>query len=143
MRVTAFSILLFFVSLNLSLYFINETQILPYMEQPPYTSPEDIGSHLVLVDVSAQNLLIGGSILAVGFVVGWITGRMIYGGTVAIILFAMDLLFPVVRWTLFGFPLFLNQLGVHYALTTIFSTVVSLVFFWFIIGFIGQRQMET
>lgn len=143
MRVTAFTILLFFVCLNLSLYFINETQILPNMEQPPYTAPEDIGSRLILVDVSAQNLLLGGSILAVGFIVGWITGRMIYGGTVAIILFAMDLLFPVVRWTLFGFPLFLNQLGVHYALTTIISVLVSLVYFWFIIGFIGQRQMET
>lgn len=143
MRVTAFSILLFFVCLNLSLYFINETQVLPNMEQPPYTAPEDMASRFILVDVSAGNLLIGGSVLAVGFIVGWITGRMIYGGTVAIILFAMDLLFPVVRWTLFGFPLFLNQLGVHYALTTVLSTLVSLVFFWFIIGFIGQRQMET
>jgi len=144
MRATPFAILLFFVCLNLSIYFVNETQILPNMEQPPYSAPEDIATKLVHVDTSGESLLAGilGS-LAVASIVRWLTGRMIYGGTVAIILFAMNLLFPIVRWLIFGFPLFMDQMGVHTALTTVLKILIGLVWTWFIIGFVGQRQMET
>lgn len=63
MKLTAFAIILFFVCLNVSLYMINETAVLPYWQQSPYEEPAGITGRLVHLDLSAENLLIGATTL--------------------------------------------------------------------------------
>jgi hypothetical protein len=141
MKVTAFGLLLFFVALNVSLYVINETAILPY-KQSPYEEPSGIIGRLVHLDLSTQNLAIGGAGLTVFVILGWITGHLLFGGTVAIVLFAMSLLFEPLKWLIFGFPTFLGQMGVPLIVYTPLTALMSVVFFWFLLSFVAQRQLE-
>lgn len=142
MKLTAFGIILFFVCLNLSLYLINETSVLPSYQQSPYETPEGISGRLVHLDLSTSNLAIGTTLLAVFVVIGYITGHLLFGGTVAIILFAFDLLFPVAKWIVFGFPIFLAQMGVPLVVYTTLTALFSVVWFWFLLGLVAQRQLE-
>jgi hypothetical protein len=142
MKVTAFGLLLFFVALNVSLYVINETAILPYYKQSPYEEPQGIINRLVHLDLSTSNLAIGGAALTVFIILGWITGHLLFGGTVAIVLFAMSLLFEPLKWLIFGFPTFLGQMGVPLIVYTPLTALMSVVFFWFLLGFVAQRQLE-
>jgi hypothetical protein len=142
MKLTAFGILLFFICLNVSLYMINETAILPYWQQSPYEEPSGITGRLVHLDLTAENLVIGGTTLSVLIIIGYITGHLIFGGTVAIILFAFDLFFPVIKWIIFGLPTFLSQMGVPLVVYSSLTALISAVWFWFLLGFIAQRQLE-
>lgn len=139
MKATAFGILVFFVSLNLSLYVLSETDVLPSYELDPYEEPS--GIQLIFVNITAANLLVmGGTSLTIAAIVSVLTGHFIYGGTIGIILFGLQLLFEPVRWVINGFPLFLNQIGVNPIITTIIQTLIAVVYAWFIVGFIGQRS---
>lgn len=142
MKLSALGLLLFFVALNVSLYVINETAILPYYKQSPYEEPQGIVNRLVHLDLSTQNLAIGGAGLTVFVILGWITGHLLFGGTVAIVLFAMSLLFEPLKWLIFGFPTFLGQMGVPLIVYTPLTALMSVVFFWFLLGFVAQRQLE-
>lgn len=147
MKLTAFAILLFFVCLNVSLYLINETAILPYWKQSPYEEPSGIVGRLIHLDLSLENLAIGGTTLTVSAILGLITGHLIFGGTVAIILFAFDLFFPVVKWVVFGLPSFLGQMldttDVRVvAVISGLTALMSVVWFWFLLGFVAQRSLE-
>ena len=139
MKVTAYGSLIFFVCLNLSLYLLNTTQVLPNYTQSPYEEPAGIQDKLIHFDLSATNLLIGVTVLGVGAIIGYITGHLVFGGTIAIVLLALDLIFPVVKWILFGFPIFLGQIGVPLVITVIIQTLMAVIWFWFIMGMIGQR----
>jgi len=138
MRVTAYSILLFFVCLNVSLYLLAETEVLPYY-QPAYESPSDITTRLV------------GSltILTVGALVAFVVGNWLVGAA-ALALFALNLLVPVFSWIFFGFPNFLTQLAsatgdsaLVLTVTGSMNALMAVVWFWFLIGFISQRTMEV
>lgn len=141
-RLGAYGIILFFICINVSLYMLNEFQVVGDFEQPPYETPTGIQDMLLNVDLSGENLLMGGTIIAVGIIFGFITGHLVYGGTIALILFALDLLLPVVRWVLFGFPVFLTQIGVDAVIVTSLNVLMAVVWFWFFLGFVGQRQLE-
>lgn len=139
MKVTAYGTLLFFICLNLSLYLLNETSVLPNYEQSPYEEPAEIQS--IFLNVSVGNvLLMAGTSLTIVAIIKILTGNFIFGGTVGLILFALQALFPAVQWILFGFPIFLGQIGVPFVITTIIQTLMAVVWAWFIIGFIGQRS---
>jgi len=144
MRMTPFTMVMFFIALNVSLYIINETGVITPSgteAHQPIVSPTEVSG--TLVDISGTSLLMAGVPLVIGTIIGWITRNIWAGGTLAIILFALDLLFPVVRWVLFGIPEFLTQIGVHYSIVLGITALMSVVWFWFILGFIGQRQLET
>ena len=142
MRLTVYPVILFFVCLNLALFMMNETALLGELSRPPYEEPTAIIENLFYLDLSTNTLIMAGTSLVVSIIVGFIAGNMIYGGTVAIILFALNLLFPIVRWVLFGFPIFLAQIGVPTVVITVVNVLMSVVWFWFILGIIAQRQLE-
>jgi hypothetical protein len=144
MRLTPFTLVLFFISINVSLYVINETGVITMQGTEtiqPYVSPTEISGILVYVD--ATSILMAGTALVVGTILSWLTSNIWVGGTLAVILFALDLLFPIVRWILFGFPVFLGQIGVHASIIVSLTALMSAVWFWFVLGFIGQRNLET
>lgn len=140
MKVTAYGSVVFFVCLNLSLYLLNETQVLPNYQMSPFEEPTGITSRLIDFDITVDELLLAGIPLAVAGIIFFVTGNFIFGGTVAIILFALQLLFPVVRWILYGFPIFLGQIGVPIPIVYVIEALLAVVWCWFMIGFIGQRS---
>ena len=142
MKLTPFIALFFFVCVNLSLYLMTETHFMASTMNPPYETPESLGG-IFHFDLSTGNLLVGGGILGVGLIMGWITGKLIYGGTVAIILFGLDLVLPIVKWLILGLPIFLGQIGVHPAITLTVGTLLTVIFFWFFLSMLVQRPLET
>lgn len=142
MRISAFGLILFFVSLNVSLYLINETAILPSFSQSPYETPQNIQTKLVHLDLSAENLIIGIVAAATSGLIGLITGHLLFGGTVALIFLALDILFPMIKWVVFGLPEFMRQMGVPEILYVSVTALMSLVWFWFLVGLIVQRPLE-
>jgi hypothetical protein len=143
MRTTPFTLILFFVALNVSLFIINETNVITSNDvAPPYTDPEEIPNLLISFDLTTETLLTGITIAGVGTLIGLIFGNLVNGGLLALVLFALNMLFPVVRWVVVGFPLFLLELGVHQAIVTGITALMAVVWFWFLLGMLGQRQME-
>lgn len=153
MRLTPFVLIVFFVSLNVSISIINFSGVLPTDEKmQPYTQTTDITSMLVHLDLSRENLLIGGSILGVGMMLSWLTGHLILGGTIAIILFGIDLFLPVGKWVIFGLPSFIGSIvqveAMDLATATVINSItagltalMAVVWFWFILGFLVQRPV--
>lgn len=138
MRVTAYSIILFFVSLNVSLYLIAETQVLPYYQQP-YVSPADMKITRTVGSLA---------ILTIGMIVAALTRNWLFGAA-ALVLWALDYLIPIVHWVFFGFPEFMAQVAATTgdtamltAVTTSMNALMAVVWFWFMTGFISQRSME-
>lgn len=146
MRLSAFSLILFFVSLNLSLWLINETQVLPAVGQSPYEEPSDIKSYFAYTNISGTSLLLAGITFTISFVVGKIMGNLIYGTTIAVILIAFELVFPLATWILFGFPAFIRQIGGNsiqiQAVATVLEVLMCVVWFWFILGLVATRDMR-
>jgi len=140
MKVTAYGTLIFFICLNLSLYLLNTTQVLPNYQVSPYEDPTGIQEQLVFIDISAYSLIGGLGVIGVGFLVGFIIGKFLLGATLGLIVFTLTLLVEPIQWILFGFPTFLGQIGVHIAIVTIVETLMAIVWFWFLLGFIGQRS---
>lgn len=142
MRVTVYLLILVFICLNVSVYLVNEMEPLGQVGVQPYDSPTGIQGRLISLDLSGENLLIAGVTLGVGLILGQVLGNKLIYGTLAVVLFALDLIIPVVKWILFGFPIFLAQLDVPTPITTVLTTMMAVVWFWFLLGFIGQREIE-
>jgi hypothetical protein len=140
MKVTAYGTLVFFICLNLSLYFLNTTQVLPNYRISPFEDPTGIQGQMTFIDISAASLIGGLGVIGVGFLIGAMLGRLVLGATLGLIVFTLTLLGPPIQWILFGFPTFLAQIGVHFAIVTLIETLMAVVWFWFLLGFIGQRS---
>ncbi len=138
MRLSAFSIMAFFVCMNLSLYLLNQTSILGSgIGISPYSSPEDM--NFISANLGTQGIVIAGSTITAALIIGYFAGNMIVGGTVGLILLALELIFPVVRWMLFGFPLFLADIGVPDMISSVIIVIMSFVWFWFFISLFAER----
>lgn len=137
MRLTAYSIILFFVCLNVSLYLVNELQVIPFGLEP-YESPGDITTRLV-----------GGfAILTVGALIEVIAQNWLFGAA-ALVLFALDYLLPIFHWIFFGFPEFVTMVAAAsgnaaliYTVTGALNALMAVVWFWFFMGFLTARYME-
>lgn len=140
LKVTAYGSLLFFICINLSLYFLNTTQVLPNYRQSPYEEPTGIQEQLMFIDVSAASIIGAAGIIGVGFLIGAIMNRLVLGATMGLVIFVLTLLVPPIQWLLFGLPVFLSQLGVHIAFVTVIETLMAVVWFWFLIGLLAQRS---
>lgn len=135
MKIGAFEILLFFVCLNLACFVLHTMEALPYAIEATET-PESI------VDRFYSSL--GGSIaiLAGGSLAGVILGSLAYGASIALVIAALNLLFPIFEWIFLGFPKFLQVMGVPEVIYLVVSVVVSITWVWFLIGIVAQRYME-
>lgn len=142
MKISAFGLILFFVCLNISLYLISVFGVLPSFQQSPYETPENITTKLVHLDLSGGTLIIGIVAAGVGGLVSLITGHLLFGGTVALVFLALDIIFPLVRWIVFGLPEFMRQMGMAPELYGAVTALMALVWFWFIVGLIIQRPLE-
>lgn len=142
MRVTAFGLILFFVCLNISLFIYSQANFFSRKEDLPYELPENIMSKFVSLDASSDNLMIGIVTVSVLGIIGWITGRLLLGGFVALVIFALELAFPILKWVILGFPIFLLQIGVPLFIVTGLNALMAVVWFWFILTLIGTRVVE-
>lgn len=136
MRIGAFEILFFFICLNLSFYVINETQAIPEHSIEGVETPASIEA------MTIDRIVAGGVILVIGTLISIALKQYVLGGTITVILFALELVAPVVDWVLFGFPRFLTIIDVPPVISTALTTIFAVVWFWFLIGLISQRYME-
>ena len=138
MKTTAFAIVMFFVCLNVSLYIIKETQLLPYYVEP-YEDPSEFVTRI------ATSLGILGS----GALVAAIT-RNPWTGVVAISAWVGSILMPFFNWALFGFANFMGSMAAlteNPALVLVVingvQAMMAVVWFWFLLSMISQRYVET
>lgn len=143
MRVTAFSIILFFVCLNVALYIVHETQVLPF-SQEPYEDPGDFTTTGTISYRLAGSLTLLGVTAMVA-----ILSKNTYIALAGLTIWVADIFFPVFHWILFGFPEFATRLAAAsgspsqvYVVTTAMNALVAAVWFWFILGFVSGRSME-
>jgi len=143
MRTTPYALLLFFVCLNLSLYMMNEADILPpYEEVQPYTQPSDMLAKFAHIDLSSGTLLVGSIAFVASVIFGLLTGNLILGGTVGLILLSISILSPVAAWVLLGFPYLLAQIGVNPIIVTAITVLCAFSWYWFLFSLVAQRQVE-
>jgi len=50
--------------------------------------------------------------------------------------------FPVVRWVIGGFPLFLSQLGAPTEIVLVISVLTGIVWFWTLFSVLSGRAVE-
>lgn len=140
MKTTAYTLLLFFICLNLSLYLIHETQVFPSAAEEPWESPDDIWSRF-----STSVGLLG----VVAIVAVWTKNP--YLGIAGLTLWVADVFLPIVNWVFFGLPNFITAVAGSCTtgaaelllLANVIQALTGAVWFWFILGFLSQRVMET
>jgi len=136
-KIGAYGLIFLFVCLNLGAYLLNEFQVLGDYRVEPYETPttiqEQITDNLVLHIVSS---------VGVGGIIGFITGNLVYGGTASLVIFSLSALFPVVRWVIGGFPLFLSQLGAPTEIVLVISVLTGIVWFWTLFSVLSGRAVE-
>ncbi len=140
MKLTPYLILLFLVAVNGSLYLLNQLEVLPYYKQGTY-DPQQMQSKLVAVDVSLNSLALGGIGLGMGIIGGLIAKNLLAGGTVGLILFAISVFLPIIKWALFGIPEFMLQMGVPTVFVAVVYALIAVPYVWFVLGFVSSRTM--
>jgi len=135
LKVGAFEILLFFVCLNLSFYIIDYMDFLPYSIQATET-PTSINAQITGRIGSSIAIMIGGVLC------GLLVSALIQGAAIALVLAALNLLFPIFEWIFLGFPKFLTKIGVPEPIYLALSVLIGLVWVWFLVGIVAQRYME-
>lgn len=99
MRAAAYQLALFFICLNVSLYIVAETQVLPiYM--PPYEN----SSNMIARTLATLGLA------GVGTLATIMTGNP-WLGIAALTTWVGSVLFPFINWALFGFANFLGMIA--------------------------------
>jgi len=139
MRLTVYNMMAFFIMFNLSLFLLNYYTLLgSEFGVSPYASPEEM--QLVSTSLDTEGLTIGLTAVTVGMLFGYFAGNMIVGGSIGLLILATTILFPIVRWVLFGFPLFLSDIGVPAPISQVLIVIFSFVWFWFFISFFTERS---
>lgn len=139
MRTSAYAVLLFFVCLNVSLFIISETEVLPQYAEP-YETPTDIRIRLV------------GSftVLTVTIILSGIVGQWLVGVAVGLLLWVLDFFIGttgIISWIFLGFPEFIERAAMMsgadltfvYVITGATNALMAVVWFWFIMGLVSQR----
>lgn len=146
----AYSLILFFISLNLSLYLINETHVLPATpasESVTYSSPTVIQTRFL--NLTAIDIVSDVAIFSVPTILGWLTGNLAYGILLALVLLVLDRISGIIGWVFTGFPKFVEaatinipNTGAAIAITSSVYGLMAFIWFWFFISLIGQRTVE-
>lgn len=143
MRLTVYSMILFFVCLNLSLFLLNDQNVIGSAEYEPYEDIDTLGGKIFDATPSIESILIGGGAFTVTTIIGLVAGNLIYGAGVGLVLAALNIFFPMIRWAFNGFPLFLAQIGTPTIIVTVVSIGMSLAWAWFILGILVGRDLRT
>lgn len=145
---SAKTIMIFMIAVNVSLYFITVSQVLPVSfsdEDNPdsfVTTPENLQNQFLFWDVSEGNLVLAGTGLAVAVIVGWAAGSLVFGGVLGVGIFAFTLISPIVSWILFGLPRFLSMMGIPSWITAGIMALLVVPLFFTVLSFIAQRPVE-
>lgn len=138
MRVTAFSLLLFYVCLNISIYLVAETEVLPYYI-PPHESPENM---LIVTMIGAI------SFMTVTGIVSSIIGNWLFGAA-SLTVWAISYILPIFKWVFWGFPEFLIMIAyttenpaLVLTVVTSVNALMAVVWFGFFMGFVSQRSID-
>lgn len=146
--------IMFFLGINVSLALIRVSQVLPQGSGVnEYTQASDLSSLFFKVDLSANNIYIGVAVLSATAIFGWLIGRLLFGGIIALMLFVVDLLTPIVSWVFLGIPKFIQNIldTVPTDATTTASlqvimfgitAFIAAVWFWFFLGIFVSRPLE-
>ena len=141
MRLSATSLMFFYVCLNLACFLTAEMQILP-MIQEPHTPPSQMPFTTSLNSILSDPLqMTAGLTLGVTGIIGVILGHSLVG-VVILVVAALAWLLPVVRWIVLGFPELMGMLGVPSPIYVVITALCSFVWFLFIIEFLGGRRVE-
>lgn len=143
--VNAYSLLMFYVCLNLGFYIVAATNLIPAMEAPEFESPTSIQLQLITSFVTAATT--SGLVAA-------IAGSLVAGSMAGLVVFAFMFFIgegSVFYWVFYGFPDFFSSFAEAYGVanwvTSIFSGVIlglgSVVWFWFLITLVSGRYVET
>lgn len=139
MRLTVFNMMAFFVCFNLSLYLLNTYHPLGSQHEiSPYSEPSEM--IWVTPSLDHEGIVIAASVVTAAAIIGYLAGNMIVGGSIGLLLLVITLIFPVARWVLFGFPLFLADIGVPSAISDVLVALISFVWFWFFISLFAERS---
>jgi len=141
MKMGVYVLILFFISLNVSLYLMREFEVFGSLTFAPYEEPAAI--QVLFLKLNVSDLMIGGVVIGAGTIVGLFTGQLVYAWTLGLILLALNLLLPAVRWVLFGLPEFLSQIGVPAPIILVGDALMAFVWFWFLLNFIGQKSLGS
>ncbi len=141
MKLNALTLLLFYVSFNVSLFIIQVTGVIPYTAAPVSDPQTDLymrfGSAVVALGISGLGAYWTGNLLV---------------GLGGLILWASSLMMPVVRWVLLGLPEFVISLcnsvtaitaaekAVLITIVGTFTAMSYIIWFWFIMSFLSQRS---
>ena len=140
-KVGAFSMIFLFVCLNLGAFMLNEFEVLGNYKIEPEETPLTIQEHIASID-AVDGLWMGAVGVTVGLLIGLLTGNLVYGGTASLVIFALEVFFPMVRWIVAGFPLFLLQIGAPPGIVTVIGLLQGVVWFWFIFSVLSGRVTE-
>ena len=135
MKTGAFEILLFFICLNLACGILHEMEILPVSIEPVETV--DSMNALFVVRIGGGVALIAGGVFA-----GLLLGVLVQAATIAIVIAAINFLFPIFEWIFTGFPNLLLALGVPSIIYLSINVLIGVTWVWFLIGIVAQRYME-
>ncbi len=145
---SAKTIMIFVICLNVSLYFITASQVLPVSfvdEDNPdsfVTDPQNISTKFLYVDFSTGTIFLAGTGLIFSVIIGWATRSLVLGGTLGVGIFALTLFSPVVSWILFGLPRFMNMMGIPSYISAGVMAILVVPFFFTVLSFIAQRPIE-
>lgn len=145
MKLTVYTVLAFYICLNVSLYLVGQFHVFPQMEQPPYVTPQAIETKLISSFISAA--------IAWGLTAA-IVGSLLYGGLAGLLIFALQFFLggdSILYWGLYGLPEFLSQTAAAMGINSVQVGVLtgslvglfSLIWLWFLLGLVSGRYMET
>lgn len=146
--VGAKTILMFMIAVNVSLFWISSSQVLPVNftdeDNPdsPVTNPSDISGQILSLDLSSGNLILAGTGLTVAVIVGWAAGSLVFGGVLGVGIFAFTLISPIISWILFGLPKFMDMMGVPSYVNAGVMALLVVPLFFTVLSFIAQRPIE-
>lgn len=143
-RVTAYSLIMFYVVLNISLYVVAATEVFPDASIPAI---EDVGGTGLYMRLVGSFLTLG-----LGALISALTQNWLFGAA-ALVLWALQFFLgsgSIFHWVFYGLPNFLTvsmaAAGVDASALGIFSSLIlaitSVVWFWFIASFASGRVME-
>lgn len=141
-NVGVFSMIFLFVCLNMGAWMLNEFEVLGDYKIEMSESPLSIQEHLASIS-AVEGLLMGAVSVTVGILIKLLTGNLVYGGTAVLVIFALEMFFPMVRWIVAGFPIFLLNIGAPPQIVTIIGLLQGVVWFWFIFSVLSGRTTET
>ncbi len=141
-NVGVFSMIFLFVCLNMGSWMLNEFEVLGDYKVEMSESPLSIQEHLASINV-IEGLFMGAVSITIGILIKLLTGNLVYGGTAVLVIFALEIFFPMVRWIVAGFPIFLLNIGAPPQIVTVIGLLQGVVWFWFIFSVLSGRVTET